>query len=168
MKSKDEVTKKTISLLNQIQKDKGVKGKFIRCDNAGENMALASTLINYRDVNIKFEYTTPDSPQQNGKIERKFATLHGKMRAMLNEAQFTWPLRRNMWAYAVLLVTNWIIFYYVLKWDLLHMSYFMGPNQYGLIIYTLLVKLLLSSIQQKCSPRSRIKVFLEYIGWTCR
>jgi hypothetical protein len=28
------------------------------------------------------------------------------MRAMFNEAQFTWPLRRNMWAYAALLVTK--------------------------------------------------------------
>jgi hypothetical protein len=69
-------------------------------------MSLASTLIYYRDMNIIFEYTAPDSPQQNGKIERKVATLHEKMRAMLNEAQFTWPLRRNMWAYAALLVTK--------------------------------------------------------------
>jgi hypothetical protein len=40
---KIEVIKKTTSLLNQIQKDKGVKVKVIRCDNAGENMALAAT-----------------------------------------------------------------------------------------------------------------------------
>jgi hypothetical protein len=25
---------------------------------------------------------------------------------MLNEAEFTWPLRRNMWAYCALLVTK--------------------------------------------------------------
>jgi transposase InsO family protein len=42
-----------------------------------------------KDLNIKFEFTAPNSPQQNGKIERKFATLYGKMRTMLNGAKLT-------------------------------------------------------------------------------
>jgi transposase InsO family protein len=39
-------------------------------------------------MHFKFEYTAPGTPQQNGKIERKFATLYGMNRAMLNAAKF--------------------------------------------------------------------------------
>jgi transposase InsO family protein len=46
----------------------------------------------------KIEFTAPDSPQQNGKVERMFATLYGRVRDMLNEAHFNWPLHHAMWA----------------------------------------------------------------------
>jgi hypothetical protein len=54
----------------------------------------------------QFELTASDSPQQNGKVERKFATIYGRVRAMLNEAEFNWPLRHAMWAYASLHATK--------------------------------------------------------------
>jgi hypothetical protein len=57
------------------------------------------------DLNITFEYTAPGTPQQNGKIERKFATLNGKCRAMLNAAEFNWDLRHRMWAHCASLAT---------------------------------------------------------------
>ena len=38
--------------------------------------------------NIKFEFTAPNTPQQNGKAERKFATLKGRIRAMMNWGDF--------------------------------------------------------------------------------
>jgi hypothetical protein len=56
-------------------------------------------------LDCKFEFTAPDS-QKNGKVERKFATLYGRVRAMLNEAGFNWPLRHAMWAYASLHATK--------------------------------------------------------------
>jgi transposase InsO family protein len=37
---------------------------------------------------IKFEYTAPNTPQQNGKIERKFATLYIKILSVPNAAGF--------------------------------------------------------------------------------
>jgi hypothetical protein len=55
---------------------------------------------------VKFEFTAPDTPQQNVKIERKFATLYGKVSATLNKAEFTWPLCRGMWAYCASLITK--------------------------------------------------------------
>jgi hypothetical protein len=47
-------------------------------------------------MHFKFEYTVPGTPQQNGKIEHKFATLCGKSCAMLNAAKFNWPLKHKM------------------------------------------------------------------------
>jgi hypothetical protein len=47
-------------------------------------------------MRCKFEFTAPDSPQQNGKIERKFATLYGRVRAILNGAEFTANLMHVM------------------------------------------------------------------------
>jgi transposase InsO family protein len=38
---------------------------------------------------IKFEYTAPGAPQQNGVVERKFATLFGRVRAMNTGAAFS-------------------------------------------------------------------------------
>jgi hypothetical protein len=68
-------------------------------DNSGENVKLREKVDEYPDLKIKFEYTAPHTPQQNGKIERKFATLYGKVRSMLNAAQLSERLRRGLWAH---------------------------------------------------------------------
>jgi hypothetical protein len=44
---------------------------------------------------IKSEFNTP---QQNGKVERAYATLYGKTRSILNAARITIPLRHGLWA----------------------------------------------------------------------
>ena len=49
-------------------------------------------------LKIRFEFTAPGTPQQNGKIERMFATLYGKTRSMLNSARFTNTIRKGLWA----------------------------------------------------------------------
>jgi hypothetical protein len=59
--------------------------KYIRCDNAGENTSLQQLCMK-QQLNIQFEYSIPGTPQVNGKVERKFATLYNKVRAMLNSA----------------------------------------------------------------------------------
>ncbi len=56
--------------------------RFIRCDNAGENGTLKKQIDN-DGRNIKFEFTARNTPQQNGKVERAFATLYCRMRAMM-------------------------------------------------------------------------------------
>jgi hypothetical protein len=53
-------------------------------------------------MRCKYEFTAPDSPQQNGKIERKFATLYGRVRAILNRAEITENLRNVMCAFCSL------------------------------------------------------------------
>ena len=47
----------------------------------------------------------PNTPQQNGVVERKFATLFGRSRAMLNQAGFNEELRHGLWAEAANLAT---------------------------------------------------------------
>jgi hypothetical protein len=35
-------------------------------------------------VGLQFEFSGPRTPQRNGKVERKFQTLYGRIRAMFN------------------------------------------------------------------------------------
>ena len=49
----------------------------MRCDNTGENLALTQQCA-AEDLGIEFEFTAPDTPQQNGVVERAFATQIGK------------------------------------------------------------------------------------------
>ena len=51
-------------------------------------------------MKIKFEYTSPGTPQQNGRIERKFATLYGRVRAMFISAGIEGNLRKQLWVEA--------------------------------------------------------------------
>jgi hypothetical protein len=46
--------------------------KYIRLDNSGENQYLC-TLTTENNLQLTYEYTAPKKPQQNGRIERKFA-----------------------------------------------------------------------------------------------
>jgi hypothetical protein len=79
--------------------------KTIRLDNAGENGALEH-LCNNVSPQIQFEYTSPGTPQYNGHVERKFATLYGKIRSVLNAIQVPQDLRKCLWAEAANWVTN--------------------------------------------------------------
>lgn len=70
----------------------------IRCDNAGENVSMMNHVKSNGFNNIKFEFTAPGTPQQNGVVERAFPTLFGRVRAMMNQAGFTKEMRGYMWA----------------------------------------------------------------------
>lgn len=76
---------------------KGINVKTIRCDNAGENRHFEMACQD-AGLKVQFEYTAPGTPQQNGKVERKFATLSGMLRSMLTGAQFDKKTRTLMWA----------------------------------------------------------------------
>jgi hypothetical protein len=49
-------------------------------------------------LKIKFEFSGPMTPQRNGKVERKFQTFYGKIRASLNCAGLKDELRSGVWA----------------------------------------------------------------------
>jgi hypothetical protein len=78
--------------------------KYIRCDDAGENIALKNHL-NIKIYGVKFEFSGPRTPQRNGKVERKFQTLYGRTRSMLNGAGLEGQLREKLWAECVMTVT---------------------------------------------------------------
>jgi hypothetical protein len=106
MKTKDETKHHVIYLFLDLQRYKNIKIKFIRCDNSGENKDIHQEIIQIPKIIVQFEFTAPDPPQQNGKFERKFETLYGKFHTNLNEAKFTWPLCRGIWACCALLITK--------------------------------------------------------------
>ena len=96
LKQKSETADKVIHWIKMIHKDMDVKVKTIRCDNSGENRKLQALMNLEETLKIKFEFTAPYTPQQNCKIERKFQTLYGKIRAMLNWARLPARLRSKL------------------------------------------------------------------------
>ena len=76
--------------------------KFIRCDNAGENITHKKeslrTLAN--KLQAKLELTSADTPQQNGVAERAIALTVEKGTALLEHAGFPQAVRNRMWAEA--------------------------------------------------------------------
>ena len=96
---KSDLSGKMIALVKEINGQVGRKVTYIRCDNAGENQAFERAAKS-EGLQLTFEYTAPGTPQQNGKVERKFAMLYGRVRAMLNAACLTKALRHGLWAEA--------------------------------------------------------------------
>jgi len=96
LKTKDETSKVVTEFLlemNSLQ----VRPRYIRCDNSGENRKTEE-LCRTMGLGMIFEYTAPSTPQQNGRVERKFATLYGRVRAMMNYSGFEEELRGKLWA----------------------------------------------------------------------
>ena len=78
-------------LIIALFKDLRSQGKLVKyvcCDNAGENIALEKA-CKKEGLGTTFEYTSPNSPQCNGRVERKFVTLQMRSRANLNGSKVT-------------------------------------------------------------------------------
>ena len=75
--------------------------KNIYCDNAGENFSIQK-MCEKEEYGNNFEFTGPGSPQYDGKVERKFSTMYGKVRAFLNNAKLPTNFRKGLWAEAML------------------------------------------------------------------
>jgi tetrahydromethanopterin S-methyltransferase subunit G len=97
MKTNDEQVSIIIKHMKMVQNEPKEKVVYICSDNSGGNHDIQNYLRERSDkMRCKFEFTAPDSPQQNGKIERKLPTLYGRVRAILNCAEFTPALRNVM------------------------------------------------------------------------
>jgi hypothetical protein len=59
----------------------------------------------YKRISHKFEFLGPRTPQGNGKVERKFQTFYGRIRAMFNHAGFENGERSGTWAECARTVT---------------------------------------------------------------
>jgi len=97
LKRESELEEKGVEILHKIENYYNVKIERIRCDNAGENISFEKECARNK-MSIKFEYTSVGTPQQNGRIERKFATLYGRVRAMFIGAGIDGRLRKLLWA----------------------------------------------------------------------
>ena len=98
MKRKNEVAGNIIELVESMQK-KGQPVKLLRCDNAGEHNPLIQYCVRN---NITLEMTAPNTSQQNGVVERSFATELNYIRAMLFQANFTPTMISSLWGMAVM------------------------------------------------------------------
>jgi hypothetical protein len=92
IKAKSELKERIIDLVKELK-----NVKFLRLDDAGENFALEK-LCKQQHVDVKFEFSGPKTPQRNGKVEQKFQTLYGRIRAMFNDAGIKGDFRKGLWA----------------------------------------------------------------------
>jgi Reverse transcriptase (RNA-dependent DNA polymerase) len=92
-KTKDEMVEPTCEKLNNWIRN-GVSITALRMDNAGENVSLSKQVVG-KDwkLPIKIEFTARDTPQQNGIVEVKQATIFNRAKAKLNHANI--PLAKR-------------------------------------------------------------------------
>jgi len=76
LKSKSETKQVMIGLIKELSDKNKIKVKKIHCDNYGENRSFQQAAKEEHLV-ITFKFTARKMPQQNGCVERKFATLFG-------------------------------------------------------------------------------------------
>jgi hypothetical protein len=83
---------------------KGYKVKFLRCDNGGENFSLELKEICGGGLGtgryVQIEYTSRDTPQHNGVVERRFATDGQRALAMMLDRNWSEATRHRMWCEA--------------------------------------------------------------------
>jgi transposase InsO family protein len=98
LKTKDEIGIKMELFIKQIKVlDKEIT--TIRCDNAGENIShLQRIAIEYK---INIEFTSPHTPEYNGVVERRIASIKQKGHAMMLAANMSEKARELLWAEAV-------------------------------------------------------------------
>jgi hypothetical protein len=96
LKCKADLKDKMFKLLTDL-KIAGIEIKYIRCDDSGENKSFYDACRSNGYL-IKFEFSGPRTPQRNGKVERKFQTLYGRIRAMLNDAGLENDVRSGVWS----------------------------------------------------------------------
>ena len=141
--------------------------KFIRCDNAGENKHLERKCKN-AGLNITFEYTSPGTPQYNGRVERKFATIYGRVRSMMEGAGFNRAWRGILWAEAAKTATYLDGLLMILGEDISPMAKFYKNKKYRgdiSILHTFGQMCVARKIQMKKSKirnQGKLYVFLGY------
>ena len=105
LRNKCDLSKHMMMIVKKLNGLNNVNVKYIRCEDAGENKAFEKNSI-LASLNLTFKYTGPGSPQYNGRVERKFATLYGRVRSMHNAANLTPGLRSGLWAEAAQMASN--------------------------------------------------------------
>ena len=96
VEGKDELAERVTSNISELKlMDKTFK--YIRCDKDGENQVLKNYFIKKEIKNVKVEFSTPGTSQQNGVVERAFAFLYDRIRAMLNQAGVKNSMQSRMW-----------------------------------------------------------------------
>jgi hypothetical protein len=96
--------KKVTNNLVLLLKGATIDVKYLRCDNAGENVKGLGEVC--RDHGITLELTAPHTPQTNGVVERKFVTIRDRAQAMMLGAKLDDVFQGKLWAEAVFTATK--------------------------------------------------------------
>ena len=108
IKKKSDAPERIKILIRKLH-DRGTPVKYIRMDDAGELKKLAKECEGSEEEClrvIKFEHTARDTPQFNGKVERKIAVVTRRIKATLNAAKLTEDYRQVLWGEAVVFDTD--------------------------------------------------------------
>jgi hypothetical protein len=103
LKNKSDLKSKVMTLLTDL-KIVDINVKYIRCNDSGKNKAVFES-CQAQGYGVKLEFSGPRTPEQNGKVKRKFQTFFGRIRAMLNSAGLKDHLRSGVWAECAMTVT---------------------------------------------------------------
>jgi hypothetical protein len=87
LRRKTDAIRAVVSFVKDLKAGNQEMVKFLCCDNSAENEGIRK-MFEKEGVKVQMEFTAPNTPQENGKVERAFATLWGRTRAMLNNACF--------------------------------------------------------------------------------
>ncbi len=96
IRTKDELVNTMGRFLIKKLNNHGIK--YLRCDNAGENMKLSNVCDRY---GIEIEYTAPNTPQQNGVMERGFVIIRQRAVAMMHYLNLDEEEKKLLWAEAL-------------------------------------------------------------------
>ena len=103
VKNKKE-SKRVLEELLTLLKGARVTTKYLRCDNAGENIKRLKQVC---DTNgIQLELTAPHTPQMNGVVERKFVTIRDRAQSMMLGAMLDEEHQGKLWAEATYTATR--------------------------------------------------------------
>ena len=97
IKKKLEVTGIIVKLIKHLKKAKSYDVKYLRCDNTRENLKTKEECL-AEGRGVTFEFTAVNMPQQNGRAERRYATLYGRVRGMMNIAKLNRTFRCGLLA----------------------------------------------------------------------
>jgi hypothetical protein len=96
LKRKSDAVKSMVEFVKKIKAGNSNMVKFLRCDNSGENQSIQKA-FEREGIEVHMEFTSPNTPQENEKVERAFATLWGRTRAMLNNDCIDEEHQTDLW-----------------------------------------------------------------------
>ena len=71
---KNEVSDVVYEFILKLKNKDNSLSKYLRMDNSGENVGLKNKMQR-EGLDVIIEFTSPNTPEQNGQVERSFATL---------------------------------------------------------------------------------------------
>ena len=96
---------KLVPFVKKLKAEFNIDMKIIRCDSAWENK-LFEEASKREGLNIKFEDTVVNTPQQNGRVERKLQALYGRLRATFLGCGIEMPIWNCLWPECVNTLTD--------------------------------------------------------------